>query len=195
MKLKDSQTYQNLAKAFAGECQARVRYEFIEYGARQQGYKRLADVIDKIVYNEFNHARMFYTKIQDADDKIIENIDICSGYPFKEKWDLEENLRLASEDEEKETILYPEFAKTAEEEGFLDIANLFNNIARIENCHMLLFKDLYTQFKKGTLYKKTASEKWKCGDCGYEICSKSAPETCPVCQAKQGSFLLILKDE
>ena len=142
MKLKDSQTYQNLAKAFAGECQARVRYEFIEYGARQQGYKRLADVIDKIVYNEFNHARMFYTKIQDADDKIIENIDICSGYPFKEKWDLEENLRLASEDEEKETILYPEFAKTAEEEGFLDIANLFNNIARIENCHMLLFKDL-----------------------------------------------------
>ena len=98
MKLIESKTYYNLAKAYAGECQARVRYEFIEYGARNEGYKALAEAIDKIVYNEFNHARMFYTKIQDASDKEIKNIEICGGYPFKEKWNLLDNLRLAAED-------------------------------------------------------------------------------------------------
>lgn len=194
MNLIESKTYQNLAKAYAGESQARIRYEFIEYGARKEGYACLAEVIDKIVYNEFNHARMFYTKIQDASDKIIKNIDISAGYPFKQKWNLLENLKLAAEDEEKETLLYPEFAKTAKEEGFKDIALLFSNIAKIEECHKMLFLDLYNQLKKGTLYKKSKSVKWKCSGCGYEVESKSAPETCPVCQAKQGFFHLILSD-
>lgn len=195
MNLIESQTYQNLAKAYAGECQARVRYEFIEYGARKEGYACLAEVIDKIVYNEFNHARMFYTKIQDASDKQIKNIDISAGYPFKQKWTLLENLKLAAEDEEAETILYPEFAKTAKEEGFNDVALLFNNIAKIEECHKMLFKDLYTQLKSGSLYKKSKPVKWKCSGCGYEVTNKKAPEVCPVCQAKQGFFHLILSDE
>lgn len=95
MELIKSQTFLNLAKDYAGECQARTRYEFIEYGARYKGYNCLAEVIDKIVYNEFNHARMFYTFIESATDKQIDNIDISSGYPFKERWDLTENLRLA----------------------------------------------------------------------------------------------------
>lgn len=195
MNLIESETYQNLAKAYAGESQARIRYEFIEYGARKEGYACLAEVIDKIVYNEFNHARMFYTKIQDASDKTIKNIDISAGYPFKQKWNLLENLKLAAEDEEKETLLYPEFAKKAKEEGFKDIALLFSNIAEIENCHKMLFLDLYNQLKKGSLYKKTKPVKWKCSGCGYEQTSKSAPEICPVCQAKQGFFHLILQDE
>ena len=81
MKLKDSKTYLNLAKAYAGECQARTRYEFIEYGARYNGYGAIAEIIDKIVYNEFNHARMFYTAIQNADKEEIKNIGkILSGY-------------------------------------------------------------------------------------------------------------------
>ena len=114
MKLKESKTYLNLAKSYAGECQARTRYEFIEYGARQQGYKALAELVDKVVYNEFNHARMFYTFIQQSEEKQIENIDISSGYPFKEKWDLLENLRLAAEDELNEAEkIYPEYARIA----------------------------------------------------------------------------------
>ena len=113
MKLIESQTLKNLARAYAGECQARTKYEFIEYGARKEGYKTLAEAIDKIVYNEFNHARMFYTKIQDASEKLIENIEICAGYPFKEKWNLEQNLKIAMEDEETEVDLYLEFAKVA----------------------------------------------------------------------------------
>ena len=108
MKLKDSKTYVNLAKSYAGECQARTRYEFIVYGARMNGYKYLAELVEKVVYNEFNHARMFYTFIQQSEEKQVENIDIASGYPFKEKWDLQANLRIAAEDEMDEaTRIYP----------------------------------------------------------------------------------------
>lgn len=194
MKLADSQTYLNLAKAYAGECQARVRYEFMEYGARNEGYKQLAELIDKVVYNEFNHARMFYTKIQDASDKEIKNIDICAGYPFKEKWNLLDNLKIAAEDEKNETEIYAEFAKTADDEGFSDVAELFRNIIQVETCHMKRFTELYEQMKKGTMYKKTKPVKWKCADCGYEATAKEAWTTCPICQAKQGSVMLQLDE-
>ncbi len=102
MKLQDSKTYQNLARAYVGETQAYVRYQFIEYGARNQGYNALAEVVDKIVYNEFNHARLLYTLIQQSSKEQIDNIDITAGYPFKEKWDLTDNFKLAAEDHETE---------------------------------------------------------------------------------------------
>ena len=187
MKLKNSQTYKNLARAFAGECQARTRYEFIEYGAREQGYKALADIIDKIAYQEFTHSRMIYSFIQTADDKTIDNIEVCTGYPFRQKWDLMDNLRFAAEDEGVEADkLYPEFAKVAEEEGFCDIAALFRNLVKIEETHKNEFMRLYKLFKEGKLYKSDAPVIWKCPDCGYEATSKEAFQTCPVCQAKQG---------
>ena len=195
MKLSESKTLKNLAQAYAGECQARARYEFIEYGARMQGYNALAEVVDKVVYNEFNHARMFYTKIQDASDQPIENIEIDAGYPFKEKWDLVENLRLAAQDEEHEIKIYNNFAKIAEKEGFSDIAQLFKMTANVENCHKMLFCDLYNQMKSKTLYKKDKPIKWKCAGCGYEETGKSAPKECPLCKAKQGFFMLNLCDE
>ena len=195
MKLINSQTYLNLAKAFAGECQAHVKYKFIEYGARKEGYTALAEVIDKIVYNEFNHARMLYTAIQKASDKPIDNIEICGGYPFKEKWDLVENLRLASEDERSESdVIYAEFEQTARDEGFTDIAELFKLVRGVENCHSLMFKDLYEQLKSGTLYCKPKVVKWKCGGCGYEHEAKEAFKICPICEAKQGVALLKLND-
>ncbi|MDE6188774.1 MAG: rubrerythrin family protein [Clostridia bacterium] len=191
MKLKDSQTFKNLARAFAGECQARTRYEFIEYGARKQGYKALADIIDKIAYQEFTHARMIYSFIQSADTKTIDNIEICTGYPFRQKWDLMDNLKFASEDEGVEAEeLYPEFAKVAEEEGFHDIAALFRNLIKIEETHQNEFKRLYNQFKAGKLYKTDTEVVWKCPECGYESTSKEAFEICPVCQAKQGAVTL-----
>ena len=163
MKLANSKTYLNLAKSFAGECQARTRYEFLEYGARKQGYVALAELIDKVVYNEFNHARMFYTYLQDACDCTIDNIDICSGYPFKEKWNILDNLKIAAENEEIEaTKVYPEYAKIAEEEGFSEIADLYRNIIQVENCHHMLFKELYEQMKNDTMYCKDEPVKWKC---------------------------------
>ena len=109
MKLTGTKTLTNLARAYASECQARTRYEFIEYGARYNGYKNIADIIDEIVYQEFNHARMFYTFIQQGNKgETINNIDIEAGFPFREKWDLEQNLKLAGIDEEKEAEMYIE---------------------------------------------------------------------------------------
>lgn len=196
MKLIDSKTFINLAKSYAGECQAHVRYKFIEYGARMQGYKTLAEMIDNIVYNEFNHARMFYTFLQEGSKDTIKNIDIASGYPFKEKWDLVENLYLASEDEKIEaTKVYPEYAKIAREEGFDEIAKLYENIIQVETCHHKLLADLHNQLKTKTLYKKPKAVKWKCADCGYEAVGKEPWDECPLCKAKQGSTMLHLQNE
>lgn len=194
MKLIESKTFLNLAKTYAGECQARTRYEYMEYGARNEGYKALANVIDTVVYNEFNHSRMFYSFIESANPGVIENIDISSGYPFKQKWNLIDNLKFAAEDEKNEIKTYNEYAAIAENEGFTDIANLYKNVASVENCHHLLFKDLHKQFSTGTMYKKKTDQKWKCGDCGYEETGKNAFEICPLCLAKQGAVLLILSD-
>ncbi|NLZ25729.1 MAG: rubrerythrin family protein [Clostridiales bacterium] len=195
MELKKSKTYKNLAKAYAGECQARTRYKFMEYGARQQGYKNIAQLIDSVIYQEFNHARMLYSFIQTASEQPIENIDIESGYPFKQKWDLLENLRIAAEDEGFEADkIYPEYAKTAREEGFDDIAGLFENLVQVENCHRMLFQQLYDQMKNGTLYKKPQKVKWKCMDCGYEMTGKEAFKVCPLCQANQGAVMLKIED-
>ncbi len=195
MKLLNSKTYFNLAASYSGECQAHVRYKFIEYGARNEGYTALAELIDNIVYNEFNHARMFYTELQKASDKPIENIEINAGYPFKEKWNLIENLKFAAEDEMKEsTEIYAEFEQTAREEGFEEIAELYKNIRQVENCHSLMLTDLYNQLKSGSMYKKPQVVKWKCGGCGYEEESKEAFKECPICKAKQGVVLLKLND-
>ena len=196
MQLKDSKTYLNLAKSYAGECQAQVRYKFIEYGARMEGYTCLAELIDKIVYNEFNHARMFYTELQKASTEKIENIDVCAGYPFKQKWDLLENLKLSAEDEfEEYTNIYPEYRKIAMEEGFEDIARLYDMIIQVESCHYKMFKDLHSQMQSGTLYKKSKPVKWKCAGCGYEATATSAWEVCPLCKAKQGFTMLKLSED
>lgn len=192
MKLKDSQTYKNLARSYASECQARTRYEFIEYGARFNGYKNIADIIDEIIYQEFNHARMFYTFLQDGEDEQIDNIEINAGFPFREKWDLGENLRLAGEDEANEARIYEEFSITAEEEGFPEIAKLFRDTLEVENYHRQIFTELYQQFTNGTLYKKDKPVAWICGDCGYMQIGEEAWDECPLCKAKQGSIKLIL---
>ena len=194
MKLKGTQTELNLARAYASECQARTRYEFVEYGARFNGYKNIADVIDEIAYQEFNHSRMFYTFLQDGNkNETIDNIDITAGFPFREKWDLQENLRLAAEDEQKDGDAYIEFAKVAREEGFLDIAELFEMTKTVEDYHKQIFLELYQQLKDGTLYKKDKEVVWVCGDCGYTAKGKEAWDECPLCKAKQGSIKLILK--
>ena len=192
MKLKDSQTFLNLARAYAGECQARTRYEFVEYGFRYNGYEAIATIIDKIVYQEFNHARMLYTFIQDAELKQVDNIEICAGYPFKEKWELENNLKLLAEDEETEAEIYAEFIKVAEDEGFPEIATLFKNIMDVEIRHKQVFLELYKQFKNGDLYKKKIETMWYCPACGYVGTGKEAWEKCPLCEAEQGVCEVVL---
>ncbi len=192
MKLKDSQTYQNLAKAYVAECSARARYEFCEYGFRYNGYEAIATLIDKIAYQEFNHARMLYMKIQDSEMKQVDNIDFCSSLPFKEKWDLLNNLKLLSEDELDEAKAYLEFSKVAEEEGFEEVAKLFTMIREVEIRHAKVFQELYSQMKDKKLYKKAKEVAWVCPACGYVSFDKEAWQECPLCQAKQGYCEVVL---
>lgn len=192
MKLKDSQTYLNLARAYAAECSARSRYEFCEYGFRYNGYEAIATLIDRIAYQEFNHARMLYMKIQDSEMKQVDNIDVCASLPFKEKWDLLTNLKLLSEDELDEAKAYEEFAKVAHKEGFKEIAHLFEMIREVEIRHAKVFEELYKQMKDKKLYKKAKEVAWVCPACGYVSFDKEAWEECPLCQAKQGYCEVIL---
>ena len=194
MKLLNSQTYFNLAKAFAAESQARTRYEFMEYGMRYNGYKTMAEIVDSIAYQEFNHARMFYTYLQKASSTPIKNIDISGGFPFKEKWDILKNLKFAADDERVEAYeIYIPAAEVARQEGFKDIAELFDLTAKVEIQHEAIFRELYTQMKNGTLYKKDTEVMWVCSGCGHMAMGKEAWDTCPLCGAKQGTVFLKLE--
>ena len=195
MKLIESQTYLNLARAYASEAAARTRYEFVEYGFRYNGFEAIATLIDKIAYQEFNHARVIYTLLQDAELKQIDNIDIEAGLPFKEKWDMLTNLQLLAQDEKDEANAYQEFAKTAIDEGFFEIARKFEMIRDVELRHAKVFEELYNQMKKKSLYKKAKQVAWICPNCGYVSFDKTAWETCPLCEAKQGVCNVILPEE
>lgn len=192
MNLKDSKTYKNLAKAFAGECQAHVRYMFLKREAEKEGLTAMANIIDDVIKQEFNHARMLYSFIQSASGNTVNNIEIESGYPFKEKWDMTENLKIASDNEHLEaTKIYPAYMVTANDEGFFDIGGLFNNLVQVETCHKKIFSELHLQMKNDTIYKKEKPVKWKCMDCGHEATSYEAWEECPLCHAKQGAVKIL----
>jgi rubrerythrin len=196
MNLKDSKTYKNLAKAFAGECQAHIRYMFLKRSAEQEGLTALANLIDDIIRQEFNHARMLYSFIQSASGTGINNIEIDSGYPFKEKWNIIDNLKIAADNENGEaTKIYPAYMIAANDEGFHNIGGLFNHLVQVETCHKYIFSELYTQMKNGTMYKKGKPVKWKCMDCGHEAISYEAWTECPLCHAGQGAVAIKITEE
>lgn len=192
MKFKESETFKNLAMAFAGECQAQTRYRFLQYGATQKGLTALADIVTKLITNEFNHARMFYTKLQNGEKETIENIDFCAGYPFKEKWNLTENFAFGTENETEEVATYKNYAKVAEKEGYKDVASLFAMVAGVEKSHAKILSEIHAQLVNGSMYEKEKKTKFKCADCGYEESGTKAWEICPLCLAKQGAVELHL---
>lgn len=195
MKLEESKTFENLAAAFATECQARTRYEYIEYGARFNGYKALAEMIDKMAYQEFTHSRMLYAAIQQCDLEQVDNIEISGGFPFKEKWDVCQNLMLASDDEQQDAKAYEMYIKIAEDEGFRNEAELFKMIRKVELRHSKVFKYLHNKMKDGNLYKADKEVKWVCPDCGHVHFGFEAPQECALCKAKQGTFEICLPEE
>ena len=135
MQFEKTQTYRNLARSFAGESQAGMRYQLVAKQAMQEGYKTLADEIRTIAKNETYHAKRFFETIQEKAGS-TENIDIEAGYPFH-AGSLAEGLAFAAADEKAETEIYPEFAETAKKEGFEDIAALFRLIEKVEESHHL----------------------------------------------------------
>lgn len=185
MDFTKTQTFYNLARGFAGECQAGMRYQLTAKAAMKQGYEVLANTIRSIAKNETNHARVFFEALlQNAGS--CDDVHIDAHYPFH-AGTLEDNLRFAAMDEESEAEeLYPSFAKIAREEGFGQIALKFEQIAKVESHHRVIFNYLYEAFKDGSLYSADRPMLWVCSECGYMHTSKDAWNICPLCGASQG---------
>lgn len=185
MQFKKTKTYTNLARSFAGESQAGMRYQLIAKLAIAEEYPVLADVVRTIAKNETYHAKTFYdTLIQKAGNSA--NIELNAGYPFQ-FGTLAENLEFAAHGEKSEhDEIYPTFAKEAREEGFDDIADLYERVAGVERDHEIVFRYLANAIKDGVLYKQNKPTLWVCSECGYRATTKEAWKICPLCKAKQG---------
>ncbi len=185
MQFCKTMTYTNLARAFAGESQAGMRYQLIAKLAMAEDYPVLADNIRTIAKNETNHAKTFFdTLVLKAGSR--ENIEINAGYPFQ-FGTLTENLKFAADGEKSEfEDVYPAFAVQAREEGFEDVAALFERVAGVEREHEIVFRYLHNALRDGVLYKRNKPTLWVCSECGYRTTTKEAWKICPLCKAKQG---------
>lgn len=157
-------TEENLKAAFAGESQARNKYTYYSQVAKKEGYNYIAKIFDETAENEKRHAK--------------DEFKLLGGLGSTEK-----NLEAAIEGEHYETItMYPEFAKTAREEGNDEAANLFEQIAKIEEEHRDRYKKLLDMVKNGTVFKRDKPIKWRCSVCGYVITNTEPPKKCPCCK-------------
>ena len=187
MELRESETFQNLARAFAGECQDGARYQFIRQKATQDQYPAIGNQLKLLATNEMAHAKELYQLITDGCTDCIENITWEAGYPFK-AGSLIEEIKTSAENEKLEgEKIYPEFAKVAKKEGFAEISKKFLQIAEVEKKHHQILDQLYQKMKKNKLYKATNAVMWVCSNCGHTETSKSAWEHCPLCHAPKGA--------
>ena len=185
MQFEKTETYKNLARSFAGECQAGMRYQMIAKLATQEKLKTLADAIRTIAKNETLHATQFFNKIIEKTGS-KENIAFDAGYPFH-AGTLVEGLKFASTDEKNESEeIYPKFAEIAQKEGFEDIATLYKLVADVETHHKIVFQYLCEAVKNGTLYKAESPVLWICSECGYMHVGNEAWKICPLCKSGQG---------
>ena len=185
MQFEKTETFKNLARSFAGECQAGMRYQMIAKLAMQEKMKTLADAVRTIAKNETLHATQFFNQIIEKTGS-RDNIEFDAGYPFH-AGTLAEGLKFASADEKSESEdIYPTFAKIAQKEGFEDIAALYRMVADVEHHHKLVFQYLCDAVKNGTLYKSESPILWVCSECGYMHVAEEAWKVCPLCKAGQG---------
>lgn len=181
--LKGTKTEQNLLKAFAGESQARNRYTFFAKQAKKDGLEQIAAMFEETALNEQEHAKRFF--------KFLEGgmVEITATFPAGIIGSTLENLKAAADGENEEwTELYPEFAKTAEEEGFKEIAMAFKLIAKVEKHHEERYRKLYENLEAGKVFKRDNKVVWKCRNCGFLHEGMVAPKICPACQHPQSYF-------
>lgn len=189
MDFQQSKTKENLARAFAAECQEGARYQFMAKMAQQQGYQYMSMLIRTLAHNEMAHAQQFFNKIVELGGTNIQNIEITAGYPFR-SGDLCEVLKIEANNEHMSAeSIYPSFADTARDEGFKDVADLFDMVSKVERTHQRTLEKLHESLTKNTLYKSNNGEHaFKCDECGTIIRDKSAPKICPLCKMGQGYF-------
>lgn len=184
--LAGTKTADNLAKAFAGESQARNRYTYYSKVADKEGHKQISSVFLETADNEKEHAKVFYNLLISGLGKA--HIKIDAEYPIG-LGNTEENLLYAAEGEKEEWgNVYPTFADMAKQEGFPEVEMAFRKILEIEGYHEKRYLDLMDRLKKVMLYKSDKEEKWKCRNCGYVHIGLQAPVNCPACKHPQGYF-------
>jgi rubrerythrin len=174
--LKGTKTEQNLLKSFAGESQARNRYEFFASAAKKEGYEQIAAIFMETSNQEKEHAKRFF--------KFLEGgmTEITATYPAGKIGTTKENLKASAEGENEEwTDLYPHFAEVAKEEGFPEIAAAYKMIAKVEAEHERRYLKLLQNVSEDKVFMKNGKVWWKCLNCGYVYESEKALENCPAC--------------
>lgn len=171
MELKGSKTEENLLAAFAGESEARNKYTYYASKARKEGYVQIANIFEETAANEKEHAKIWFKLLKGGIGTTAENLaDAAAGENYE--W----------------TDMYATFAKEAREEGFDEIATLFEGVAAIEKEHEERYKKLLENVKKGLVFSKDGDTIWQCSNCGHICIGKQAPEVCPVCAHPQSYF-------
>ena len=183
--LKGTKTEQNLLKAFAGESQARNRYTFFASKAKKEGYVQIQNIFLETAANEKEHAEVFFKHLEGG------MVEITVTYPAGRISTTAENLLAAAEGEKEEwDVLYPDFAKTAEDEGFPKVAESFIEIAEVEEEHEKRYRKLLANVENGTVFKRDEEVEWHCLNCGYIHHGKDAPMECPACLHAQEHYQL-----
>jgi len=181
--LKGTKTEQNLLKSFAGESQARMRYDYFAKAAKKEGLEQIAAIFTETAENEAQHAKRFFKFLEGGE------VEITASYPAGKIGHTLENLKASAEGENEEwTDLYPEFADIAEAEGFKEIATAWRMIARVEKSHEERFTKLYNNLNDGHVFEREGKVYWKCRNCGYVHQGEKAPKTCPACLHPQSYF-------
>jgi len=172
--LKGTKTETNLMTAFAGESQARVKYNYYASQARKDGYEQIANYFDHTSDNEKEHAKLWFKFLHGG------------SVP-----DTIHNLKDAADGEHYEwTTMYADFAKEAKEEGFDEIAALFEEVGEIEREHEERYKRLLANIEDGAVFKRPEERVWECINCGKNLVVKEAPELCPTCAHPKAYFEL-----
>ena len=172
--LKGTKTEKNLMEAFAGESQARNKYTYFASKARKEGYEQIAAIFEETAGNEKEHAKMWF--------KLLCGGDIPSTM---------ENLKAAAQGEHEEwTDMYKRMAEEAKEEGFNEIAILFDSVGKVEKVHEERYLQLLKNVEEGSVFVKKEKSVWICRNCGHLLDAKGAPEKCPVCDHPKAYFEL-----
>ena len=181
--IKGTQTEKNLLKSFAGESQARNRYTFFASVAKKEGFVLISDIFAETAQQEKEHAERMFKWLEGG------MLEITACYPAGRIGTTAENLEAAAGGEHEEwSDLYPAFAKTAEEEGFKEIAVMYRMIANAEKYHEQRYRKLLERVKNGTMFVNGAPTRWRCRNCGYIHEGPEAPVKCPACLHEQAHF-------
>ena len=187
--LKGSKTERNLLAAFAGESQARNRYTYFASQARKEGFVQIADVFEETANQEKEHAKRFFKPLEGGD------CEVQAAFPAGAIGSTAENLKAAAAGEHHEwESMYPGFADIAEDEGFEEIAKVFEAIAVAEKQHEKRYLGLLANVEAGTVFKKDEKVVWRCRNCGYLHEGEEAPKACPACAHPQAHFELLAEN-